>query len=263
MIRALGDRRGAIWSAVFWAVLGVASFVLGVQSSLGQLAEESVLDAARFTTDPPAPLNLMSAPSLLIAMAVTGVIALAAHGWRRAIGVAAASAAAIAASQLLKLRVLERPQLLDFSTDNTFPSGHMTAFTVVVIALVWAVPGAVRAAVAVGGAVLLSVVAWQLLAYGWHRPSDVFGGIALGVLTFALAAVIRPLTSGRAAPLVGLWSTLFVLASLLLVVGALILVAIAAAKGESGLMLTAGQFGAIGASALAARTAMRLAQPRR
>lgn len=262
MRHALGRRRSAIWSAVFWAVLGIGSFVLGVGSSLGQRAEESVLAAARFTTDPPAPLDLMSAPTLLIAMAVIGIVALATYGWRRAIGVVGASAAAIVASQLLKLRVLERPQLLDFNIDNTFPSGHMTAFVVVVAAAVWAVPPAVRSATTVGGAVLLSTVAWQLLAYGWHRPSDVLGGIALGVLTFSCAAIVKPLDAGRRSPLGRLVAAGLLLAALLVIVGALVLLAVAVAKDQMDLMLTAGQFGSIGVSAFAARTVLALAEPR-
>ncbi|KAF5293300.1 hypothetical protein FQR65_LT20097 [Abscondita terminalis] len=160
---------------------------------------ETVLGAAEFTTEPPPPLNLVSIPAVAIALVVIGVIALFAHGIRRALVVTVVPAVAVLASQLLKLRLLTRPELFEIDAPNTFPSGHMTVFTVLVGALIWAVPIRVRALVALAGSVLIAAVGWQLLAYGWHRPSDVFGAVALGSTSFALAALIRPANSrGRA-----------------------------------------------------------------
>jgi len=72
-----------------------------------------------------------------------------------------------------------RPELLDLDAQNTFPSGHMAVFAVLVAALLWAVPRTARAVLAVLGAGLLGVVSWQLLEFGWHRPSDLLGAQAL------------------------------------------------------------------------------------
>lgn len=250
-------RLRALWSMVFWIAVGAGSYALGVQSSVGQRAEASVLDAAEFTTDPPPPLNLVSETSLVIALIVIGAIALAAHGWRRALGVVCVSAAAVVASQLLKL-MLSRPELLELDAPNTFPSGHMTVFTVLTAALIWAVPARARALVALGGAVLLAIVAWQLLAYGWHRPSDVLGALALGIASFAAAGVIRPLRRKRPAVLGRSISVGLVMSAWVIIAAALVLAALAAANASSTLMLNAGEFGAVGASALAARSILRL-----
>ncbi|GAB2553623.1 phosphatase PAP2 family protein [Leucobacter ruminantium] len=257
-----GSRRRALWFSLFWTAVGGASYLLGVQSALGQRAEATVLDAAEFTTNPPPPLNLVSEAGIAIALAVIGLLALATHGWRRAIGVVAVSGVAIGASQLLKLRVLSRPELFELDAPNTFPSGHMTTFTVLVAALIWAVPAVARGFTALGGAVLLSVVAWQLLAYGWHRPSDVFGAIALGVAGFAAAALIRPLSSGRSAVMGRLIAIVLVMSAWVLLAIALVMLVVAVSSGDTDLMLGVGQLGAFSMSAFATRTVMLLAEPR-
>src|SRR5690606_16099031 len=86
----------------------------------------------------------------------------------------------------------QRPGLFELDAANTFPSGHMTVFTVIVGALLWSVPSKGRGIVAGLGGVLLAIVAWQLLAFGWHRPSDVVGSLALGVFVFACVALVSP-----------------------------------------------------------------------
>ena len=264
MTAALRAGRGkALWVLVFWAVVGVGSYLLGIRTPLGQLAEASVLDAAEFTTDPPPPLNLVSIPSVAIALLLIGLIALAAHGIRRMLVVTIAPALAIAASQALKLHLLTRPQLFELDAPNTFPSGHMTVFAALTAALLWAVPSRIRGFVALGGAALLAAVGWQLLAYGWHRPSDVFGGIALGVVAFAAAALIQPPTPrgtaiGGRVIVIGLGIVGWVI-----VAGALVLAAVGGTSDNPDLLLSSGEFGAVGLSALAARGMLLLGSGRR
>ena len=255
-------RRQALWFSIFWIALGVGSYLLGVRNEFGQRAEDSVLDAAEFTTNPPPPLNLVSIPTVGIALAVIAAIALFAHGIRRAIVVAVVPALGIVASQLLKQQLLTRPQLFEFDLPNTFPSGHMTVFTVLAAALIWAVPTKIRAFVALAAAALLSAVGWQLLAYGWHRPSDVLGGLALGTLAFALACLIQPITL-RGAPALG--STISIglaLIAWIVAGGAILLALFAAWTASADLMLSAGEFGGIAVSAFAARTLLLLSSRR-
>ncbi|MFV0433094.1 MAG: phosphatase PAP2 family protein [Leucobacter sp.] len=255
-------RAAAIWPVVLWALVGVASYLIGVRLAIGQLAEDSVLDAAEFTYDPPPPLNLVSVPTVAVAVIAVGVIAYFANSLRRAIVVVVIPALAILASQLLKQELLTRPQLFELSQPNTFPSGHMTVFMSLVAALVWAVPSAVRSIVAAVGAAVLAAVSWQLLAYGWHRPSDVLGGLALGTLSFAIAALIHPLTMrerpalGRSVP------TVLLILGLIGVAVALGIAAVAAWLANSSFMLIAGEVGVAAASVLAARTVLILATPR-
>ena len=259
---AAGGRLRATWFLVFWAAVGIASYVLGVRNVVGQRAEESVLDAADFTFTPPPPLNLVSIPTVAIALVVVGVIAWASHGFRRALVVTVIPALSILAAQLLKLRLLTRPELFELDAANTFPSGHMTVFAAITAALIWAVPSRVRAFVALGGAALIAAVGWQLLAYGWHRPSDVYGGIALAVVAFAAASLIRPPTSRGETVLGGSASVGLAIAGWVTVGAAVVLVGVAVATENSALMLSAGEFGGVGAAALAARTMLLLGSRR-
>ncbi|MFC7765322.1 phosphatase PAP2 family protein [Leucobacter soli] len=140
-----GVGRGkALLYALFALGVGVVSYVIGVQSGIGQLAEQSVLGASEFTFDPPAPLSLVSTWSVGAALLVILLVAWRYRGFGRALWIVLFGGAAILASQLLKQEWLIRPSLLDFEADNTFPSGHMTVFAVVVGGAIWALPAASR-----------------------------------------------------------------------------------------------------------------------
>lgn len=236
---------------------GVASYVFAVQSTVGQAAEATVLGAAQFTTDPPAPLNLVSAPATLVALILIGGVALAAHGMRRAALATIAPAIAIFASQILKLQILDRPGLFELDAPNTFPSGHMTVFAALLGGILIAVPLRFRGFFAVAGALLLSSVSWQLLAFGWHRPSDIIGSLALTVAVFALAIMLAPgaALTGRQIGASGV---------ILMVTGVIALVAALALGGaaltltipdqtSATILLLAGEMVGVGVSLLAAR----------
>lgn len=261
--RTTGGRARALAFAAGALVLGVSSYVIGVRSALGQQAEASVLGQAEFTTNPPAPLNLVSITSVALAIAILGLLALAVHGLRRALVVALSTAAAIGASQLLKLQFLDRPELFELDAPNTFPSGHMTVFAALAAAAIYAVPSSWRSIVGLLGALLLGVVAWQLIAYGWHRPSDVLGALALTVLMFAVATLVSPSSSApraafglpvRAILLLGAGGA-FVLALVALSIAAL-------SEGSAGMMLLAGEAGVVSASTLCALVLISLSAQR-
>lgn len=256
-------RRALIW-ALAAAALGVLAYLLGVGSLLGQRAEESVLEASAFTDDPPAPLSLVSPLAVVISVAAIAMVALWVHGIGRTVTVVLSASVSILASQLLKERWLERPDLLEFDAQNTFPSGHMTVFTAVAAALLWALPPRWRMIMSVPTVVLLGVVAWQLLEYGWHRPSDLIGAQALVVLVFAIAAWVGPHRSRAAHSkptaatvnrIVGLGLTIL---GLVILLGGLLLVAFAAATRSDELMLNAGEISLVGVSVLVTRILAKL-----
>ncbi|RZT78971.1 PAP2 superfamily protein [Micromonospora violae] len=85
---------------------------------------------------------------------------------------------------------LPRPDLqIDSSTThNSFPSGHVAAATAVLLAFMLVLPGWARRWLAVPGAAGVSVIAAATMIAGWHRFSDVLGGVLLGVTLFCLAA---------------------------------------------------------------------------
>lgn len=262
----MGARTRALIYALLALLVGGLAYLLGVGSTLGQRAEASVLDASAFTADPPAPLSLVSTGSVIVALIVVGLISLWAHGFGRTLSILLFGSAAIVVSQLLKESWLDRPQLFELDASNTFPSGHMTVFAVLSGGLIWAVPKRIRALVVVMSALLLGVVSWQLLNFGWHRPSDLLGAQALAVLVFAIAAWIGPRGSRTSARMTSaansfvsrLALVVLTVGGIALVLGGLVLVAVAASTRSDALMLNAGEIAMMGVGALAARTFAKL-----
>ncbi len=85
---------------------------------------------------------------------------------------------------------LPRPdlQIESSTTHNSFPSGHVAAATALLLAFMLVLPGWARRWLAVPGAAGVSVIAAATMIAGWHRFSDVLGGVLLGVVLFCLAA---------------------------------------------------------------------------
>lgn len=260
------SRMRAFLYALCALAIGGLSYLLAVGSAIGQRMEASMLAAANFTAQPPAPLGLVSTPLVIGLLLGLGLLALIVHGFGRALSIVLFGAAAILVSQLLKHEWLLRPDLFELDAQNTFPSGHMTVFAVIAAAAVWAVPAGLRATVAILAGVLVSVVAWQLLEYGWHRPSDLIGAQALAVLAFAVASWIGPRGSRRSGRSggVGLASAnrilgvILTISGALLVAGGLLLILGSSWIGSDALLLAGGEVALIGASCLAVRTFARL-----
>jgi membrane-associated phospholipid phosphatase len=124
-----------------------------------------------------------------LAAAATGVI-------RRRVDLAIAAGALVIGAnlttQLLKTHI-GRPNLDGFPAPNSFPSGHTTAAASVALALVLALPHAIRGMVALIGAGYVTVIAVATVWAEWHRPSDTIAGLLValawgGVVTAALRA---------------------------------------------------------------------------
>lgn len=252
--------------ALFWSVvslgIGALAYFLAVGSTVGQNTENSLLDASDFTVNPPAPLNLVSNMTVFGALALVSIIALWVHGIGRLLSVLFASGIALVSSQVLKESWLERPELVDFVTPNSFPSGHMTVFSVISAGLIWALPGRYRVLSAALAAVLLSTVSWQLLEFGWHRPSDVIGAQALTVCTFSLVSWIGPRGSKQAATTANtgrdglnrMFGIILTLIGIVTVFGGLALIAASNSLSNDSLMLNAWETLLVGVSILSART---------
>lgn len=69
----------------------------------------------------------------------------------------------------------------------SWPSGHATAATALVLCGVLVAPERLRPVVAALGAVFGVGVGFSLLILAWHLPSDVLGGYLVGALWVALA----------------------------------------------------------------------------
>jgi undecaprenyl-diphosphatase len=69
------------------------------------------------------------------------------------------------------------PSLLRILDEHSFPSGHMMTLSGVLAPIVIAWPSAAGSAAA-----LVLSMAWSRIATAHHYPSDVLGGVALGVV---------------------------------------------------------------------------------
>lgn len=259
---AIGRGKALVY-AIVAALAGGVAYVCGVRSDAGQRAEDAVLRAAEFSTDPAVPLSLVSPANVVIALGVIGIIAWVFRGFVRMVWILLFSGAALVASQLLKDRWLDRPTFDEVLTDNTFPSGHMVVFGVLVIATLWAVPAGARGVLALVGAVLLGVVSWELLAYAWHRPSDLLGAQALCVLVFSIAALFRVGRRGRgpgraARGLDVVAGAMLTIAGFALVIGGAAVVAAGMSNSNDALLLSGSQLALVGTSAFVARAGLAL-----
>ncbi|MBE1491430.1 phosphatase PAP2 family protein [Plantactinospora soyae] len=123
---------------------------------------------------------------LLLAVLLSGV--LLRRPWAGVAGVALVVAAAVGAG-VAKLVIL-RPDLAvaTSTTHNSFPSGHVAVAMALLLAVLLVLPAPARWWFAVPGALGVSVVAAATMIAGWHRFSDVCGGLLLAAVLFCLAA---------------------------------------------------------------------------
>lgn len=175
------------------STLGFAAvYSVGVLTLPGQIVENRALDASTFLTRPGGLLSLVSQTNIAIALACLVLVGLALRRVRataRAVGVVVASTVL---SQLLKNGLLARPDLLGDYSANTLPSGHTVAYASILFGLLVVLPPKPRTIAALACSVVLGVVVVQLLAFGWHRASDVVAGLLLVTAVMALAHLVLP-----------------------------------------------------------------------
>jgi len=202
-------------TAVALAVLLAGSYLFFVQGYMGQLIDEQARSGAELGSASGAASALLDAVPLLSAgMVVVAVVI----GLLRRKGVATVVALAVVAganlsSQLLKHELLSRPDNgATGSWHNSFPSGHTTVFVSAVFALFLVCAPRVRALVAAAGAVAIFAVGALLVASGWHRPSDVVGGVlVVAIYVFvggAVLARVSPRQARGSGPGLGLGGTI-------------------------------------------------------
>jgi membrane-associated phospholipid phosphatase len=176
-------------SAYLLSALFAALAVLvaaGAFTGIDQWAVDHLMPGATFSTEDNGILgsivplygahwdNPWSAAADIVTLPAAFVISLVLVAWRsRAAALLLVAATAV---ETLCKHVLDRPALYDgahhvTAFDSSFPSGH--TLRTVILAGVFLSPLAAAWAVA-------SIVLLQLA--GWHTPSDIAGGIVLGLL---------------------------------------------------------------------------------
>ncbi|MFE0024862.1 phosphatase PAP2 family protein [Amycolatopsis sp. NPDC059021] len=174
-------------SAAGFAIAFVVAYLLFVRTEAGQRAENGVVRSAhsiaKSTVDWATPLRSTDLVVILGGTAIALVVAALVRR-RFTVGVSALLllAAPLALAQLLKLYVLERPEMRDglgVAGHNSFPSGHVSAAMAVLFAIAVVLPRKARLPVLLAGAFGAAWVSASTIALGWHRLSDTLGGCTL------------------------------------------------------------------------------------
>lgn len=170
--------------------LTAAGQAIGDAAYLGRLAESKALLAFEKGF-----LSAIDLKVFLGAALILVIVAAFRRQWIAGAAITSAYAASILTAEALKF-ILPRPILaadyenLMGSKDglNTFPSGHATFITSLLLGLIFLVPVRARVSVAIGGLAIVILVTGGIVLAGWHRPSDAVGGIALALIWQSLAA---------------------------------------------------------------------------
>jgi membrane-associated phospholipid phosphatase len=170
----------------------VVLYLLAVRTGFGQhLDDDALLGRSVNPRVQHAASRLLRSIDVASLVALGGgivLLAVARARVRLALGAAALIVGATGTAEGLK-HVLARPELTgpDRLPIPSFPSGHTTVATSLVLGLVIVLPSRWRALAAVLGVVYAAAVGVATVTAAWHRPSDVVGGF---LLTVAWAAVV-------------------------------------------------------------------------
>jgi membrane-associated phospholipid phosphatase len=140
------------------------------------------LYATRWTSAWSVAVNVVTLPaSFLVAFAIVTACS-------RRLGLALLAGVAV---ELLCKETLDKPALFAGSFhivqfDSSFPSGHTLRTVLVAIAV-----SRVRPQLVAPAALWAAASIALLLLAGWHTPSDILGGVALGLLCAGAAGALR------------------------------------------------------------------------
>lgn len=188
--------------ALVASVVVVTVYLLGVRTAAGQaLADAAYLgrlaESKAFRVFDKRFLEAIDIRVFLLGAVALVAVAAVRRQWRAGFLVTAAYLAAILSAEVLKV-VLTRPILATEMESlmgekgglNTYPSGHSTFVTALVLGVVFLVPSAVRPWVAMVGIGAVVLVTGAVVTAGWHRPSDALSGIALATIWVSLTAAV-------------------------------------------------------------------------
>ncbi|NAZ88771.1 phosphatase PAP2 family protein, partial [Kineococcus indalonis] len=207
--RGTGRRgTGALAAAALLHAAALAVlYAVCVRTARGQAAEDAVHEAALRSTDAGLPaagerlLQLAGHLEPVHLLAGAGLVALAGLASRSparaglGLGVAAAT---LGATEVLKLVLLQRPDLLGAaSSGNSLPSGHTAGVLGVCLGLLVAAPRSWRWVLAPAGALASGAMGAMVVAEGWHRVSDPLASALVGSAAFALARALAPALERR------------------------------------------------------------------
>lgn len=185
--------------------LGVC-YVLFIWTTGGRLLDQWMSPPASPAADRPGPAHAVLwwfGDPLVLGGLLVAVLLIGAVSGRLPAGVLGVVivGGSVVGARLLKL-VLIRPDLGagDPTTHNSFPSGHVAAVAGLVLAALYAMPPGARRWCVLPGTIAVSTVGAATVVAGWHRPSDVLGGVLTAAAVCLLTAACRQAWACRKEP---------------------------------------------------------------
>ena len=201
-------RRGFLSGAIVSALLLVVGYVVLVNTRWGQTVDNAAYFGRRIVV--PAVieyddfiLHSVSVLSVGFALAFILIVGALRRCWVASAIVAAGFGCAVVGAEILK-RTLPWHALVSNDIQlpldlqrPTYPSGHTTIGTSLAIALILVGPVRWRVWIAVFAGIVSASFATGVLFAGWHRPSDVLGGIFWSASCMSLAALSAVALRGK------------------------------------------------------------------
>lgn len=198
-----GQRRASAARAVAVMVISILAFLAvyavfvrtGTGQRLDQVAIHHVGQGVATRAAVATVLDWITSGLIVIVSTACVVIAGIRGRWVLAAGALIEVAGANLTAQFLKRVLLSRPDF-GYGVSNTFPSGHTTVVTSLVLAVLLVVPRRGRWLVEFAGSVAVAVIGVGTVVTTWHYPSDVIGGLLVplvwSVLVLTVASMLEP-----------------------------------------------------------------------
>ena len=204
--------RVALAVAAVAAVSVAVWYVVFVRTRWGQELDDLAFEGRRAvsaatTQRTDRMLHAVTESSLFLLGGAIVLLALAQRRLRAAVVAGACMSCAVVTTEILKLRLLDRPSFggVQGISHNSYPSGHATIGMVLSLGLVMVAPSAWRRPATLIAAMVATAFGTAVLASGWHRPSDSLGAAGVALAWFAAGHAVllgldarRPSTRGAA-----------------------------------------------------------------
>ena len=177
--------------------MAIGLYAVTVRTRVGQLVGELILGgrpaSSPIVADAELVLATLSRTSLVIGTLCVITIALAQGRPWLASAATVAIVGANASTQLLKVVILDRTDMLDglfYPLPNSFPSGHATAAASIAVGALLVLPPLLRAPTVILSSIVVAVVGVSTLLAGWHRMADAVGGVFVATAWGSAAGAI-------------------------------------------------------------------------
>jgi membrane-associated phospholipid phosphatase len=195
LLTANWRRTTRVFLTFFALLLFLILAIVGLFTRQGQAFDQLVLDVAmRGQASVEWLTEALTQSVTIITVAVTAALAMLVAAIRGRFALAVRAGVMVVGAnlmtQVLKSFLISRPYMgIGFDLPNSFPSGHTTVLMSLALALVVVTPRQARTIVAFIASIVVGAAIVVIVMSGWHRPSDVIGGI---LVSFMWAMALAP-----------------------------------------------------------------------